>query len=276
MSRLSSEVTFGADPEFFIFDPATSRRVPAWEFTKGTKENHEAVPGMKGIDMHADGVAVEFNLPPSPAKNFHRELYRAFSHFRGLVSIKGWQISNSCIETDFDAKSLMHPLALRSGCDPDFCAYNEDVTEERPPLKFTPTLPRFAGGHIHIGYPTEYLPRHALIKMIEGLWRSQYIYRDSQGDRQKFYGRAGTFRPKSYGVEYRSPSNYWLFGDYDDISSFTSYVISIFDKLQDRPGPLNDWYQAARWNVLQEALNGTDNAACEKIANEILMSYKQV
>ena len=32
---------------------------------------------------------------------------------------------------------------------------------------------------------------------------------DSSNERRELYGQAGRFRPKPYGIEYRTPSNFW-------------------------------------------------------------------
>jgi hypothetical protein len=45
---------------------------------------------------------------------------------------------------------------------------------------------------------------------IVGLWT---VIIDSDTARRERYGKAGAFRPKRYGLEYRVPSNFWLKSD---------------------------------------------------------------
>ena len=66
-------------------------------------------------------------------------------------------------------------------------------------------------GHIHIGYDNpDYLTSLAIIKAMDLFLGVPSIILDSDNIRRKTYGKAGAFRPKKYGVEYRTLSNFWI------------------------------------------------------------------
>ena len=59
------EVTLGADPELFIFNKKTDEPVCPYGMVPGTKEKPEKL-GEDGHTIQMDGMALEFNIPPSP------------------------------------------------------------------------------------------------------------------------------------------------------------------------------------------------------------------
>jgi hypothetical protein len=79
---------------------------------------------------------------------------------------------------------------------------------------------RTAGGHLHVGFIADNSAdvkdsEHVsdcitLIKQIDSYFRGFEILWDKDKQRRNMYGAAGAFRPKSYGVEYRTLSNAWL------------------------------------------------------------------
>lgn len=110
------------------------------------------------------------------------------------------------------------PEALELGCDPDYSGYTMK-------LNTFPQLPnpamRSAGGHVHIGWgtgfdrlSTEFIQYcSALAVELDYYIGAPSLAWDSDSTRRKIYGAAGAFRPKSYGMEYRSLSNQWLLSD---------------------------------------------------------------
>jgi hypothetical protein len=104
-------------------------------------------------------------------------------------------------------------LAVELGCDPDFNAWDHGAANE-PPDMFQPL--RTAGGHLHIGWNVDerehQIKAMALVKQLDcflGLWSLRL---DTNGAlRRSLYGKAGAFRLKPYGVEYRVLSNFWMF-----------------------------------------------------------------
>jgi hypothetical protein len=77
---------------------------------------------------------------------------------------------------------------------------------------------RTAAGHIHIGWGNgfdigsrEHLQAcFRLAKQMDLYVGLPGLWFDKDSRRQRLYGKPGTFRPKTYGMEYRSPSNWWL------------------------------------------------------------------
>ena len=98
------------------------------------------------------------------------------------------------------------PEAMRFGCSPEVDAY--DGSEFSPPSPRT-TL-RTGAGHIHID--DEVARDHPLIlaKALDLYLGVPSLLLDEAGaERRDLYGRPGSIRIKSYGIEYRVLSNFW-------------------------------------------------------------------
>lgn len=80
---------------------------------------------------------------------------------------------------------------------------------------------RTGAGHIHIGFTenkdvnedNHFLECAAMAREMDYYIGIYSLLWDSDSSRRSMYGRAGCFRPKPYGVEYRTPSNAWLRDD---------------------------------------------------------------
>ena len=102
--------------------------------------------------------------------------------------------------------------AKELGCNPDFNAY---TGEENP--KPDEGLPfRTGAGHIHVGWtedtddPVHDSMCHMLVKELDAVLGLPSLLLDPDSERREMYGKAGAHRVKTYGVEYRVLSNFWL------------------------------------------------------------------
>ena len=101
------------------------------------------------------------------------------------------------------------------GCQADFNGWT--MGEITPPDQ--DVMMRTAGGHIHIGgffskdpfNPQHFMKSAKLARILDETLGVYSILWDDDDQRRKMYGRAGSFRPKEYGMEYRTLSNKWLF-----------------------------------------------------------------
>jgi hypothetical protein len=110
-------------------------------------------------------------------------------------------------------KERLHGLAEAAeiGCEPDLCAWLG--TEAKPTSAEEMGYTRVAGGHIHVGVdgynPAELRQFIQWMDMLESapMMVIEEGYRLSRANRRHYYGQAGRYRLKPYGVEYRTPSN---------------------------------------------------------------------
>lgn len=204
--------TIGCDPEFFISDKDRGF-VSAVGKINGTKE--EPLWLSSGSGLQYDNVALEFCSPVCvDITGFINSLRSTFKHIRSLIP---YQIN--CIPSAFfPEEELQTEEAKQFGCSPDFNVWERKVND--PPELIHPTF-RTCGGHIHVGAEVSgpYGFIHTLegkeevikaMDLIHGLSSLELDASKAAIQRRTLYGKAGSFRPKDYGVEYRTLSNFWL------------------------------------------------------------------
>lgn len=209
-------VSIGADPEFFLFDIDLKAYVSAHDLVPGDKQKPFPV---KGGAVQVDGTAVEFNIEPANSSiEFENNVNTVLGVLRGMIPEKYEFRYVPSIQYREDIWNKIPPKQLELGCDPDFNAAIELNKPQPRPRADNVNRYRMAGGHIHLGYGENIdindqssfwdcrqltLAFHSIYKNMRSLW-------DTDQKRQRMYGANAAFRPKKYGVEFRSPSNAWL------------------------------------------------------------------
>lgn len=204
----------GADPELFCFDKNAQQFISAHTFFPGTKD----VPfPVKDGALQLDGLAAEININPvDNADDFVKVLRSVLGDAQNYLPQGVELVARPSVIFDETYYKSIPDLSKQMGCTPDFNAW--EFGEENPsPFNPIPSL-RAAGGHIHFGWDEGRSfeePDHArkccdLVRQLDCIVGLQCMLWDTDDDRRKLYGKAGAMRPKSYGVEYRTPSNDWL------------------------------------------------------------------
>jgi hypothetical protein len=213
------EFTFGADPEFFV--QKDGKPVSAHALIPGDKKNPYKV-GWGAVQV--DGMALEFNIDPAKGEaGFIRNLNSVMDTI--LKMVPGYEMYDQPV-ADFglDYIKQQPDCAKELGCEPDFNAYTMDINP-RPDAE----VPfRTASGHIHIGWTNGVDPHDSghfeacaiLSKMLDLYLGVPSLLWDTDDRRRELYGKAGAFRPKPYGMEYRTLSNRWLRPDMPHLRKF--------------------------------------------------------
>ena len=203
-------ILIGADPEVFV--KKNGRFRSAHGLIPGTKKEPLKVDGGA---VQVDGCALEYNINPAATEDeFVENNERVLEQLREMVP--GYEIvitptarfhGNHFRTLPEEAKEL--------GCEPDFNAHEGGAENPKPDNR---TTMRTGAGHIHIGF-TEGVdpkdPEHiqrccTLVKHLDAYLGVPSVLWDGDVKRRSMYGKAGAFRPKPYGVEYRTLSNAWV------------------------------------------------------------------
>jgi len=220
-----SKPTLGTDPEFFVTNKkgkvlASDKFFPdkhtPWRFDK---ENEEQA-------LFFDGIQAEMNIVPSKCRE-------TVSYFIREALIKAQEkigrdhdiLIKPSVRVQKSVINSADPQAKIFGCEPDFNAYT--CGQNTCEMDASKHPYRYAGGHIHIGMSSEYAkaghPEYEIAKTEEGhlkavkfidyITGAVLVMMDKGVDakrRRTKYGTAGCFRPTPYGLEYRTPSCWWM------------------------------------------------------------------
>lgn len=198
--------TLGCDPEIFLIDPVTLEFVSSVGKIGGSKDFPMPI-NEEGDAVQEDNVTVEFNTPAcTSSAQFIEHINKNKEWIRKRAAELGLHMSIAASAT-FSDKELDTPEAQTFGCEPDFNAWKKGKQNPRPRAD-NPNL-RSCGGHIHIGLNDGDDPL-LVIQAMDLFVGCLMLEFDKDADRRKLYGKAGAFRPKKYGVEYRTASNAWI------------------------------------------------------------------
>jgi hypothetical protein len=168
----------------------------------GSKD--QPLPIGEGCSIQEDNVAVEFNIPPcESAEAFHKSINYTLKELAKRAKkfdLKFTPVASAV----FDQDQLDNPMAQQFGCEPDFNAWT-NKRNPRPQAKDANL--RSAGGHVHVGYKANKVQLIRAMDLFLGVPSTKL---DTDTRRRELYGKAGCFRPKSYGAEYRTLSNFWI------------------------------------------------------------------
>jgi len=257
------KILVGADPELFV--KKDGELVTANGLVPGTKQ--APYPVKQGA-VQVDGMALEFNIDPANDEvEFVDNIITVMAQLKEMVPAHEFLIEAAvCFKESY--MKQMPADALELGCEPDFNAYTG--MENPPPDRAVPNM-RTAAGHIHVGW-TEGVaePKGAQhMNMCEGLAKQldlflgvPFVLLNDCPERKVMYGKAGSFRPKSYGMEYRVLSNKWLL---NEALMFFVYrnTIRAVEELQDNA----PWWLAIPDG--EKVVNDSDKARAQEIVDYI-------
>lgn len=271
-----SRVRIGCDPEIFVADSTTGVPVPITGKIGGTKERPRFLDKtdkffskfgkMNGWALQEDGAALEFNTPAfQSVEDFAGHVSQFIETLDPYLASLGLRAIRAPTATFDSTLRDASPKAFILGCDPDFNAY----TEQQNPIYDVNQmgLTRFAAGHIHLGYDVSKIPHNVMAKFCDLFIGLPSIAKDKQGRRRQFYGQAGNYRPKKYGIEYRTPSNYWIWnvaGGRHEYRMMTQ-AIRLAGLVDKDPDGLVKLYKEIPWDNVRVAINTEDIAAARKI-----------
>lgn len=201
-----STILIGCDPEVFVQQNGLFKS--AFGLIPGNKKDPHKV---RNGAVQVDGMALEFNIDPAKDENeFVFNVQDVFEQMRLMVP--HYQVVTVPV-AHFDPEHMaQQPFeALELGCDPDFNGW--DMQENCKPKGDRPM--RTASGHIHIGWTDGdardlFEPAASVARQMDFYLGLGSLLYDSDKERREMYGKAGCFRPKPYGCEYRTLSNAWL------------------------------------------------------------------
>ncbi len=202
-------ILIGTDPEFFVSQNNTI--VSAFGLVRGTKRR--PLPVHHGA-VQVDGMALEFNTDPAAdVKTFIDNIAHVMTSLQAMVPSYQFEIV-PVAHFDPTYMALQPAKAVEMGCDPD---YNGWTAAKNVKPDGTRNF-RTAAGHIHIGWQDKYPDDRnihydlccEMAKQMDFFLGLPSLFYDADTERRELYGKAGAFRMKKYGVEYRTLSNAWL------------------------------------------------------------------
>jgi hypothetical protein len=203
--------TIGSDFEVFIKDVPNNKLISAAgdvttsfkPLIPGTKENPYYIDDERKKAIEVDNVSAELLIKETNNKEeFLSQIRYMLAYLKDNLHA-GYEPA-LLASARFDIDQLLAPSTQIFGCDRDRNAWTRTFN----PRPDNNTNLRSNGFHIHVGYKNPTMRTSIeLIKALDYYVGLGSVAIDTDTDRRTLYGKAGSFRLKPYGVEYRTLSS---------------------------------------------------------------------
>lgn len=237
----------GADPEVFLVNE-NEKFISSVGLIGGSKEMPLPIDEL-GNAVQEDNVTVEFNIPPCHTKEMFIE---NINKNKKWIAAKAGELGLSVSITPsarFDDDQLQTRGAQVFGCEPDFNAWNNGEINPKP--KADDANLRSCGGHIHVELPPG-VDKLLAVQCMDLFVGCLMLEHDDDKARRLLYGKAGAFRTKAYGVEYRTASNKWIESD-----ELIAWAWDQTDKAIERAAT-GVQFTAEEAQMIQDCINNSD------------------
>lgn len=210
------KLLIGADPEVFAYDKTRGQFISAHGLIPGTKaEPYKVNDGA----VQVDGMALEFNIvPDSNIETVWQRIVHVRKTMEAMLPANIETKAEPSVTFVSEVFDQAPPHAKELGCEPDFSAYTFSHNVIDTSAKNS--RHRTASGHIHLGWTSgvnPLSPEHIvkcgqMVQQLDSVVGAICVLIEGTGGRRrrKLYGALGAFRPKPYGLEYRTPANNWI------------------------------------------------------------------
>lgn len=244
----------GADPEVFLLNTQQGDKPTSVIGMIGAdKWNPLQLFDMPaGFTIQEDNVAMEFGIPPAAsAAEFVKHITEVMAESLKYVASEYKFSKLSCIV--FEKDQMEHPLAHVFGCEPDYNAWTgKENPRPKPPHEYM----RSAGGHIHVETTKD---PFEVVKAADLYISVPLVLMEPDAEKRKAaYGKGGAHRKKPYGVEYRTPSNWWIFEP-----ERIEWVWRNMQRAVEHNTSLDDMA-----DTIQHCINTNDKALAQSFVNE--------
>jgi len=270
--------SFGSDPEIFMTKDGKIVNAIGILPSKQKKKNK----GMTSV--YYDNALAEMQIEPSDnASNTIENIRKAFNLLHKVAPKNKIEIKSAHFFTD---EEVSDKESKTIGCIPEYCAYT--LKQIMPPTDVIRNSGlRTAGGHIHLGNNDLFIDGSSIIKTIRmldlflGIPSILLDHDNTQKQRRKIYGHAGSHRVPNHGLEYRCLGNFWLKSPklVDIIYDLTSFVVNFvesngYKKFWNCNGNFNQLSLCFGYDVklLRKCINTCDNDMAKKFM-EIVAKY---
>ena len=160
--------------------------------------------------LQEDNVALEYTTHPTSTKeDWVEEQTNMYDHAVKVAEGFGLGVFKNIASISFDRVMLQSDAAKTFGCEATWNAF----TNSENPAPPSGGQVRSVGGHVHISYENPNDEQSMEIcKILDVLYLKNIdsLSGDNEIARRELYGKAGEIRLKSYGVEWRVLSSYWV------------------------------------------------------------------